>query len=137
MKRVIMSSGSVVSSNGLTSVQMASAEKLIRQIIYTIWTNVPGGNPEGERMYFDDPRLLCNMVEREFIDSGQSGLFSEYVFNQRDELFDEGVANAIDELNKPEAYKDHMIKYYNGLTQVDYNRNLYLKRTDAKHRTEK
>lgn len=132
MKRVIRCAGGVVNSNGLTGVQMASAEKLIRQIIYSIWTTVPGGNPVGETIYYSDPRLLCNITEREFVDSGQSGLFSDYVFNHREDLFDADVAARIDALNKPEAYKDHMIKYYNGLTQADYNRNLFLKRTDAK-----
>lgn len=105
----------------------------VRQCIYDIWTN----DEVGEfRNSFFDPKLLCNTELKEYFNNVASNdgkpteSFSDQIFRKRFDLFEDGVTAYIEESNYSDEIKEAMFDYSYNLTQIDYNRNLYLNRED-------
>ena len=121
MKRVIISDASLK-----TATYLAKLEKFVRSMIYQVWNY--DGNESG---LFTDPNSLANRTLDYYVDEVDKSIkFSEYVYRNRHDLFDEGVKKYIHDKAKSEDDEKFMLDYYDSLSQSDYNRNLYLRRDD-------
>lgn len=123
MKRIVYSARTDAS-------KLASGEKSVRQMIWTVWATTP----DGEDRFFSDPEMTCNLVKEDFLNYRDSvdpkASYSKYVFDHRNDIFEERVMNYIERSKYSGFVKDHMIEYFYSLDPSDYNRMLYLKRDE-------
>jgi len=80
---------------------------------------------------FVDPNMRCNQIYSDWYNSGRDEPWYLYVYNHRDEIFDDYVMDKIVRSNFSEEEKDHMSDYYHSLSSSDYNRLLFLKRDSS------
>lgn len=119
MKRYIRSDASTMSTS-----KMVGLHKTVNNLIY--------------HCYMSDDGHLKNMIIDDFESSNKLDDYPEFVFNHRHTYFDDYVINKINTMHKDlrgvkvnDTDRDYMLNYYQDLTQVDYNRNLFLKRDAA------
>lgn len=125
MKRIVYAS---------TASKIAAAEKKIRQLIYSAWTCDENGNPID---YFSNPNMLGNIVMKQYADEDPDISFTQYVFDRRNDLFNDYVIDYVEtNANWSDEIQNAAMNYYYDLSPSDYNRNLYLRRDEARFRRE-
>lgn len=126
MKRWVHASKDATIVAVSTVSRLAKAEKAVRRFIEETWDRDANGRWNG----YNDPNMLGNIIQREYLDLDPNISFSRYVFENRDRIFEDKVINLINDSDFSSEIKAHMIDYFNELEPSDYNRLLYLKRIE-------
>lgn len=110
----------------------AQLNKLVRTIIYSIYTDVPGK----KNAYFNDPDMYCNKLKAQYISGYKQGNINQdyknWIYSNRHKFFDSEFKKYLSSISISKKLSseemEYMKEYYNLLTISDYARNLYLSR---------